>query len=80
MLQALGEQVTYGAASIYAVFEHAYVEVGGVESLHPTLLVRDSDVSGVAHGTSITVGGTAYTVRGIEPDGTGMTTLILEAA
>jgi len=33
---------------------------------------------GAAAGDAITVGGTAYTVRVIQPEGTGVTTLVLE--
>ena len=33
---------------------------------------------GAASGDAITIDGTAYTVRVIQPEGTGVTTLVLE--
>jgi len=76
--------VVIGATTYQGILDKDFIAVtageASVESVGPAVHMRDVDVSGVAHGTSITVGGTAYTVRGIEPDGTGMTTLILEAA
>jgi hypothetical protein len=48
-----------------------------VESTEPTLLARTADVSGLAHGDSLTISSTSYTVRGIQPDGTGMTQIML---
>jgi len=50
----------------------------GVESQQPMLTCRTSDISGAEHGNSITVDGTSYTVRGIHPDGTGFSVLMLE--
>jgi hypothetical protein len=40
--------------------------------------VRSTDVPGAAQGDAVTVGATAYAVRGVQPDGTGMTLLLLE--
>lgn len=44
----------------------------------PQLTVRDADAVGVARGDVVTVDGQgAYSVVSIEPDGTGLTTLVL---
>ncbi len=69
-------------ATFQAVRSADYVEVGdsgaGVESSAPTLLARTADVTGVAFGTVVELENVQYVVRGVRPDGTGMTTLRLE--
>jgi len=52
-------------------------QTGEIEAGGPQILVKDSDVSGVAKGDTIVKDSTTYYVRGIEPDGTGMTILKL---
>lgn len=58
-----------------------------IESYSPAATAQSSDVvaNSIAHGTAITITGTpggeydgSYSVIGIEPDGQGMTKLILE--
>jgi hypothetical protein len=49
-----------------------------VESAQPAALVRDSDVAGVVHGKLVVRGAVTYAVRGVHPDGTGLTLLVLE--
>ena len=73
---------TVGATSIPVIFDNGYQSaLGGiVESTGPQCVAQSADVSSVVQGTSITIGGTGYTVRGVQPDGTGVTTLQLERA
>lgn len=68
---------TYDGSTVNGIFDHEYVEVENVEGERPVFLCASSDVSGAAHGESITIEGTAYTIAGIQPDGTGLTLLIL---
>lgn len=65
------------AKTINCIFDDAFAAVQGVESSDPQVLVKDSDVIDVKHGDTLAVAGTTYKVRGIHPDGTGITTLIL---
>lgn len=51
-----------------------------MEAYAPTFVCPTSALAGVAHGTRLTVAGTAFDVVGIEPDGTGMTRLALAEA
>jgi len=44
----------------------------------PRFLCRTSDVSSATEGDAITILGVAYTIRIVQDDGTGMTTLVLE--
>jgi hypothetical protein len=74
-----GTEATYGAASVIGIFENQYVEVNGVGSTKPTFLCSESDVSGIANGSTITINAVAYTVAGPpQEDGTGLTLLILQ--
>jgi hypothetical protein len=84
MIRALGGVVistSYGTCD--ALFENAYVGVGDmpVESTSPQLTVRSSDVDKfrLAAGLEVTVDGEAYIIRSVQPDGTGMTILGIEA-
>ena len=43
----------------------------------PTLVVRDADVSNAGQGSLVVNAGKTFDVVGIEPDGTGTTTLVL---
>ena len=82
MLDANGTTVTKTEAStLTAIFDNDFLAVdldeSEVESTEPTLLARTADVSGLAHGDSLTISAVSYTVRGIQPDGTGMTQIML---
>ena len=76
-----GIDVIYGAATIQGIFDNEYLAGSvmgiGVESRGPQCWVKDSDVSGIVQGDAWTINSTTYYVRSIEPDGTGMTLLIL---
>jgi len=84
MLKSLGEQVEYDGETVWGIFDSAYFELGferPVESKELRLTVRSSDVTGVTHGKEVvrTVSGTdtTYTVENVQPDGEGMTVLVL---
>ena len=51
----------------------------GVVSAQPRFICTTADwPGGAAADDAITIDGTAYTVRVIQPEGTGVTTLVLE--
>ena len=82
LLADYGSTVTKADASTFvAIFDNDFLAVdldeSEVESTEPTLLARTADVSGLAHGDSLTISAVSYTVRGIQPDGTGMTQIML---
>lgn len=68
------------SAVIRGIFDAAYADPLGMAGNTPQLRVSTSDVSSVATGQVLTVEATSYTVVGIEPDGTGISTLILRRA
>ena len=51
----------------------------GITSNDPRFICRTSDVASAAGGDTLVASGTTYTVRAVEDDGTGVTTLVLEA-
>jgi len=81
LLTDFGTDIIFGAATIKGIFDNDYLGISsleiGVESRGPQCLVKDSDVSGIVQGNTLTINSTTYYVRRIEPDGTGMTLLIL---
>jgi len=78
-----GVSATYNGGTIDGIFDNDFVEVdagGGVGFAlqQPRLVCRTADVSTAAEGDTITINAVAYTMRIVQDDGTGMTTLVLE--
>ncbi len=72
------------ASTLNSIFDNEFFEIDplsgvGVVSAQPRFICATADLpSGAAAGDAITVDSTAYTVRVIQPEGTGVTTLVLE--
>lgn len=66
------------SSTISGIFESQFVEFGGVETYAPTFLCRTADLTDVAHDAQLRIESVDYKVKGNQPDGTGMTLLILE--
>lgn len=64
-------------ATIKGIFDNEYLAVQGVESLYPVFRTATSDVADAAHNDTLVINGTTYYITGIQPDGTGVTLLIL---
>lgn len=76
-----GQSVVVNGAEINAIFDDGFREAlsePGAESSMPRLTCRTSDVASAAHGQAVTVGASSFEVVGVEPDGTGVTVLMLE--
>lgn len=69
------------ASTIKVIFDNDFkavnIDTGMVESAGPMATCKTSDVLTAAHGDTLTINSVVYKIIGIEPDGTGMTTLIL---
>ena len=81
LMTDFGTTVTAGDRCTFtAIFDSEYVGVGDVEieSSGPALTCRTSDVADRAHGDVLTIDSVGYVIRGIQPDGTGVTLLRLE--
>ena len=68
-----------GGGQVRVIFDAPYADVLGMEASAPTALGRTVDLQGLAHGDALQVRGLAFVVVGVQPDGTGMTRLVLEA-
>lgn len=73
-----GVDATLNSASVRVIFDAAYTDPLGVESVGPVATLPTADAATVAHGQMLIVASTTYKVRGVEPDGTGITLLRLE--
>lgn len=76
-----GVEVAYGSGIIKGIFDNVFIadqqgEVD-VETLQPQVTVKTSDVSGIAQGDTMTIDSVDYNVIGIQPDGTGLTNILL---
>lgn len=69
-----------GGSVVQVIFDEPFEEIIGMESSQPTALGRSVDLFGLAHGSTITVSSRSWRVVGIQPDGTGMTRLLLGRA
>lgn len=72
---------TLGAATVPVIFDAAYADaIGIVAGTSPTCLAASADVSAAAVGGAITINAVAYIIAEIQPDGTGLTRLMLQEA
>lgn len=82
ILDALGETVTVNDAdgnavgTVVGVFEEQYVEVNDLQGTKPTFFYKESDLA-IEIGHEIVYQAQSFTVRFPQPDGTGMSLLIL---
>lgn len=83
--------VRAGHPAFTGVFDHGTADVdvlatmpGEVRGLFsgpvPVLTVADADVAGLVHGDALTVDGVAHVVREVQPDGAGLTRILLKKA
>lgn len=74
-----GQLVRHDAGQFWAVFDREFsLSVDGVvESRAPALTARTSDVDALVKDMVLAVGEDEYRVKRLEPDGTGITTVIL---
>lgn len=84
VFNALGDAANLGGRPVSGMFAAPWLQpqLGKLNTAirEPRLTVRDADAEGVAKGSPVTVDGQgAYTVVSIEPDGTGLTVLVLRS-
>jgi hypothetical protein len=83
MLQSLGGVSIAGPRGTFTgLLELDYIGVGEipVDDFSPRLAARTSELArcGVTNNVALIVDGATYVVRSVQPDGTGMTVLMLE--
>jgi hypothetical protein len=71
--------VRHPSGSFAAIFDRpsALTPDGSIETRQPVLVARSIDVVGLAKDTPLLIGNDEYRIKRLEPDGTGMTTIIL---
>lgn len=70
-----------GGDTFEAIFDNGYAEAAGdipVEASSPFLSARTVDVASLVKNTLLTINGTPYRLARHEPDGTGMTRVVLK--
>lgn len=76
--------VVLNSVPVKAIFDNAYArgDVGslGMASTQPALTLASSDVPSSPRGKTCVVGSVTYKVAEHEPDGTGVSVLLLEKA
>lgn len=82
---ALGDAATVAGRSVVGMFAAPWLQpqLGKLNTAirEPQLVVREADAVAVVRGAEVAVPGQGrYTVVNIEPDGTGLTALILRPA
>ncbi len=74
-------EVTYNLVTFNGIYDNAFIEDQQgqiqIETLEPQIMVKTSDVTGLTHGETMTVNSVAYKVKEIQPDGTGITRILL---
>lgn len=79
-LTDFGVAAVVGGVSCTGIFDKAFSDVLGiVAGTSPTFLVAAAAVPAAAVGDTVTIAAVAYTIAEIQPDGTGMTRLILKS-
>lgn len=71
-------EVTLDGLPLTGIFDAAYIDPLGVVSNSPVMACASADVTLAGRGSVVIVNTVSYVVRDIQPDGTGMTVLILE--
>jgi hypothetical protein len=78
------EVIIVGGSVVDAIFDNGYalgnVGLMGMASSQPAITLKTSDVPANPVGSAVTVGSVAYVVGAHEPDGTGLSRLVLETA
>jgi hypothetical protein len=70
----------WSGADISGVFDATYRDTAGMANSAPQFRCLTTAHAGMTVGAAATINGTAYTVQAIEPDGAGMSTLVLRKA
>lgn len=65
--------------AVNGIFDNAHGDAFGIAGSVPTLSCASDEID-AERGDAVTIGATSYTITNVEPDGTGMTRLMLQEA
>lgn len=71
-------EATIGGATVRGILDDEYIEDADIAGTRPVLVCKTADVAAVDQGDTVTIDGTDYEVVIPQPDGTGVTRLVLE--
>ena len=80
-LEQLGEPLTINGKPVRGIFESGFLELdlgATVESIEISATFASRDVTGIVHDDIVRRGSDQFRVVGIQPDGEGLTTLLLD--
>lgn len=70
--------------TINAIWDNGHFEIANgvsvISTTQPSLMVRSMDVANAEQGDEVSVDGTIYEIADIQPDGTGMSMLMVHKA
>ncbi len=75
---ALGDDVVVNGVPTQGFFSAAHAGMFGTDDVLPQVVVRGAETAGLTSGAPVVVNGVSYSVRAIQPDGTGLSTLVLQ--
>lgn len=78
MFADFGVDATLNGVPVRGIFDDAYGEAFGGMVSGSGPMFRLASSSNAARGQSLIIGAVTYAVTGVEPDGTGLTTLRLD--
>ena len=74
----LATAATLDGAPVNGIFDNAYAETFGMATRQPMFTLPTASAAAATPASVMVVGGVTYRVTSVQPDGTGVTTLILE--
>ena len=79
MLEDFGDSVSVASVTMWGIFDNEFLDVLDTQSANPQLLVSTADIPSIAFGDAVIVTAFSFTgtVREWQPDGQGMTLLML---
>jgi hypothetical protein len=71
---------TLAGVAVRGIYDAAYIGALGnvVEGYAPVFMLATTAAASTVHGDTLAIGANVFKVCGVEPDGTGVTTLRLE--
>ena len=74
----LATAATLDGAAVSGIFDNAYAEAFDMATRAPMFTLPSASAAAATQASVLVVGGVSYRVTSVQPDGTGVTTLMLE--
>ena len=77
-LADFGSDILINGNTVVGIFDNTYEDTLGVSVTTPLITVRDIDIPDLERGNPVIVNSISYTVAEIQPDGLGISHVILQ--